>query len=35
MAGTGPRIKEPLTLKLAKTRILGNGKVYLSYVPIA
>ena len=28
-------MKEPLNLKLAKTRIFGNGKVYLCYEPRA
>jgi len=28
-------IKEPLNLKLAKTRIFGNAKVYLCYEPVA
>ena len=28
-------IREPLKLKLTKTRIFGNGKVYLCYEPAA
>jgi hypothetical protein len=28
-------IKEMLSLKLTKTRIFGNGKVYLCYEPLA